>query len=271
MAVTLVQVDAFSDRPFAGNPAAVCVLPANRPAAWMQAVARELNLSETAFLVPEGEGFHLRWFTPVAEVDLCGHATLASAHVLWEDGHLKPAATARFTTLSGELTARRDGDWIVLDFPAEVVREDRPPAGMIDALGVTPVWCGQNRLDWLVQVADEKAVLDAAPDFSALARVETRGVMVTAAAAQETDADFVSRYFAPAFGVDEDPVTGSAHCALAPFWAERLGRAKLTGRQVSARGGVVRVEHQGKRVQLGGQAVTVLRSILSEAAAADHG
>jgi PhzF family phenazine biosynthesis protein len=271
MAVTLVQVDAFSERPFAGNPAAVCVLPAERDAVWMQALACELNLSETAFLVPQGNSFDLRWFTPAAEVDLCGHATLASAHVLWEDGHLKPSATARFTTLSGELTARRDGAWIVLDFPAEVAREDTPPPELIEALGVTPVWCGQNRLDWLVQVADEQAVLEAAPDFGALARVETRGVMVTALAGHETAADFVSRYFAPAFGIDEDPVTGSAHCALAPFWAERLGRSNLIGRQVSARGGVVRVEHQGRRVQLGGQAVTVLRSTLSDAAAAHNG
>ena len=276
--MTLVHVDAFSARPFAGNPAAVCVLSSPRPDTWMQAVALELNLSETAFLVPRDDGFHLRWFTPVSEVDLCGHATLASAHVLWEDGHLPPSAPARFHTLSGELSARRDGDWILLDFPAEVVSEAQPPAGLVEALGVTPEWIGHNRLDWLVAVADEQAVRDAAPDFGALKKVETRGVMITAAAAKTgkvvvsdlrnpaSDADFVSRYFAPAFGIDEDPVTGSAHCALAPYWAARLGQDRLTGIQLSARGGLVRVHHRGDRVELGGQAVTVLRSTLSSAA-----
>lgn len=283
---TLVHVDAFSARPFAGNPAAVCVLPGSRSALWMQALALELNLSETAFLVPHDSGFHLRWFTPVSEVDLCGHATLASAHVLWEDGHLPASEPARFHTLSGELTARLDGEWILLDFPAELVSEATPPAGLVEALGVTPEWIGHNRLDWLVAVADEQAVRDAAPDFGALKRVETRGVMITAAAeapgattatfAHEgvapapapcaPEADFVSRYFAPAFGIDEDPVTGSAHCALAPFWAGRLGRDRLTGLQLSARGGLVRVQHRGDRVELGGQAVTVLRSTLSPAA-----
>jgi PhzF family phenazine biosynthesis protein len=270
---TVVHVDAFSARPFAGNPAGVCVLPAPRPEAWMQAVAQELNLSETAFLVPREDGFHLRWFTPVSEVDLCGHATLASAHVLWEDGHLAATEEARFHTLSGILTARRDGVWIELDFPAEVVSEAQPPAGLVEALGVTPEWIGHNRLDWLIAVADEQAVRDVAPDFGALKRVETRGVMVTARAsspvtpATGAPIDFVSRYFAPAFGIDEDPVTGSAHCALAPFWAARLGRDQLTGVQVSPRGGLVRVHHRGDRVELGGQAVTVLRSVLTAAAA----
>jgi len=247
----------------------------------MQSVALELNLSETAFLVARDDGYHLRWFTPVSEVDLCGHATLASAHVLWEDGHLPPSVPARFHTLSGELSARRDGDWILLDFPAEVVSEAQAPAGLVEALGVTPEWIGHNRLDWLVAVASEQMVRDAAPDFGALKRVETRGVMITAAATSREKvvsggeasmgvsspaADFVSRYFAPAFGIDEDPVTGSAHCALAPYWAARLGQSRLTGVQLSARGGLVRVHHRGDRVELGGQAVTVLRSTLASVA-----
>ena len=268
MTQQIVQVDAFTGRPFSGNPAAVCVLAAPRQDAWMQALAAELNLSETAFLVRQDAGWHLRWFTPVMEVDLCGHATLASAHVLWEDGHLAPDAGAHFTTLSGPLTARRDDHGITLDFPAEVPHEETPPDGLINALGVTPCWVGQNRLDWLVEVADADAVRRTRPDFGALRQVATRGVMVTAAADGE-DADFVSRYFAPAYGIDEDPVTGSAHCALAPFWAARLGRPQLTGHQVSARGGVVQVHHRGRRVELTGHAVTMLRSQLS--VVADHG
>jgi PhzF family phenazine biosynthesis protein len=268
MTQQIVQVDAFTDRPFSGNPAAVCVLPAPRQDVWMQALAAELNLSETAFLVRQEAGWHLRWFTPLMEVDLCGHATLASAHVLWEDGHLAPDADARFTTLSGALTATRDNHGITLDFPTEEPQESKPPDGLIAALGVTPCWVGQNSLDWLVEVADAEAVRQARPDFGALRQVETRGVMVTAAADEE-GADFVSRYFAPACGIDEDPVTGSAHCALAPYWAGRLGRPQLTGHPVWARGGVMQVHHRGRRVELTGRAVTILRSQLS--VAADHG
>jgi PhzF family phenazine biosynthesis protein len=260
----IVQVDAFTDRPFHGNPAAVCLLDAPRDAAWMQAVAGEMNLAETAFLWPENGAFRLRWFTPAVEVDLCGHATLASAHVLWQEGHLAPDAEARFDTRSGRLTARRAGDWIEMDFPAEPADPDPAPPGLLDALGVTAVWTGHRlRLGYrLVEVADEAAVRRAAPDIRALARA-ARGVIVTARASSG-EADFVSRFFAPAMGVDEDPVTGSAHCVLAPYWAGQLGRTELTGYQASARGGVVRVRAAGDRVILGGQAVTVMRGELGE-------
>ena len=265
MPLRIVQVDSFTATPFAGNPAAVCVLPAPVDERWMQHVAREMNLSETAFLVRRPDGFDLRWFTPTVEVDLCGHATLASAHVLCQDRHLPQDQTARFHTRSGVLTASRAQDgWIEMDFPAEPAREAPPPPGLEEALGVHAAWTGRNRMDWLVLVGDEATVRRAAPDMGALARVGPRGVALTAPA---TDGghDFVSRFFAPAVGVDEDPVTGSAHCALAPFWGERLGKAAMTGYQASARGGVVRVRVAGDRVILAGQAVTVLAGELSEA------
>jgi PhzF family phenazine biosynthesis protein len=258
----IVQVDAFTARPFTGNPAAVCVLPAPVPPERMQAIANEMNLAETAFLVRHGDAFELRWFTPTTEVDLCGHATLASAHVLWEDGHLAPGAEARFDTRSGRLTARRFGDWIEMDFPAEPPEPDPPPPGLLDALGVTPLWTGvRARLGYrLIEVADETTVRHVTPDYGALARV-ARGIIVTAPS-DSGQADFVSRFFAPALGVDEDPVTGSAHCVLAPFWGERFGETELTAFQVSPRGGVVRVRLAGDRVILGGQAVTILRGEL---------
>jgi len=230
----------------------------------MQSVAAEMNLAETAFLVRQGDAFELRWFTPAVEVDLCGHATLASAHMLWQDGHLAPDAEARFDTRSGRLTARRAGDWIEMDFPAEPAHADPPPPGLLDALGVTAAWTGHRpRLGYrLVEVADEETVRRTAPDFRALARA-ARGVIVTARASSG-EADFVSRFFAPAMGVDEDPVTGSAHCVLAPYWAGQLGKSELTGYQASARGGVVRVRTASDRVMLGGQAVTVMRGELGE-------
>lgn len=261
MSHRVVQVDAFTAVPLAGNPAAICVLPAFPEAAWMQRVAREMNVSETAFLVRRGDDFELRWFTPTVEVDLCGHATLAAAHVLWEEGHLPSDREARFHTRSGLLTAERRADWIEMDFPAERAEPVPAPAELVDALRVAPTWTGRNRLDWLIAVRDAAAVRAVAPDFGRVARVTTRGVMVTAPGDDGVH-DFVSRFFAPAAGVDEDPVTGSAHCALAPFWAERLDRSELTGQQVSARGGVVRVRMAGERVRLLGQAVTVLRGEL---------
>ncbi len=263
MAIPISVIDAFTAEPFAGNPAAVCLLPAPAEPAWMQSVAREMNLSETAFLLCERDAFHLRWFTPAREVDLCGHATLASAHLLWLDGHLAPAEEARFDTLSGRLTCRRGADgWIAMDFPAEPAAEAKPPARLLAALGLPGArWAGRNRLDWLVEVGDGAALLALAPDFRALARVETRGVIVTARGASR-EFDFVSRYFAPAFGIDEDPVTGSAHCCLGPYWGAKLGKTELTGRQLSARGGVVKVGVRGDRVTLGGQAVRVLKGEL---------
>jgi PhzF family phenazine biosynthesis protein len=261
----LVHVDAFTDRPFAGNPAAVCVLSAPADARWMQDVAREMNLSETAFLHREGDAFGLRWFTPTVEVDLCGHATLASAHVLWTDGHLPETAEARFYTKSGLLSARRAGEWIEMDFPAEPPVPTDFPEALRCALRVArdnaAQYLGKNRMDYLVALESEHDVRAVHPDFTLLRTVPTRGVIVTAPS-DRPEYDFVSRFFAPAAGVDEDPVTGSAHCCLGPYWAERLGRKELTGFQASARGGVVRVRPRGARVVIAGQAVTVLEAVL---------
>jgi predicted PhzF superfamily epimerase YddE/YHI9 len=253
----VVQVDAFTDRPFAGNPAAVCVLPQAPPEQWMRDVAREMNLSETAFLVPEDAGFRLRWFTPAVEVDLCGHATVASAHVLWQDGHLPPGAQARFYTRSGVLLADRRGEWIELDFPATPAVPAEAPAGLLAALGCQARAVLRNRFDYLLELDSEAAVRALAPDFTALRKMEARGIVATAKAST-AGFDFVSRFFAPAVGVDEDPVTGSAHCALGPYWAARLGKTAMTAFQASARGGVVRVRLAGDRAILGGQAVTIM-------------
>lgn len=261
MGTSIVQVDAFTDRPFAGNPAGVCLLPEPRSEEWMQSVASEMNLSETAFLVPSGDAFDLRWFTPVMEVDLCGHATLASAHMLWEDGHSSPDAAIQFDTHSGRLTATRAGDWIELDFPATAPEEVAAPEGLAEALGAALSWTGRSKLYHFVEVSDELTILELVPDFAALSDLIPIGVIVTSRAAAG-DFDFVSRFFAPGVGIDEDPVTGSAHCALAPYWHERLGKADMVGYQASTRGGVVRVSDRGDRVLLGGQAVTVLRAEL---------
>lgn len=259
MSQDLVQVDAFTDRPFAGNPAAVCVLDSPAEPGWMQRIAREMNLSETAFLVERPGGFDLRWFTPTVEVELCGHATLASAHVLWQDGHLAADEAARFFTASGELSAsKRPGGWIEMDFPAEPAMPCPPPDGLASALGAEPRWTGKNRFDYLVELDSEDSVRSLSPDLGALEGIDARGFIVTSRSAGG-DKDFVSRFFGPAAGVPEDPVTGSAHCCLGPFWAERLGKSELMGFQASARGGVVRVRPQGDRVKLSGQAVTVMR------------
>ena len=255
------QVDAFTDRPFAGNPAAVCLLPEARDAGWMQDVAREMNLAETAFLVRRPDGFDLRWFTPTLEVDLCGHATLASAHVLWEEGHLRVNDPARFHTKSGVLGASRRGNIIWLDFPATPVRPVDPPPELASGIGAALLYVGRSRFDYLVELESDSAVRSLTPDLAALRRVGTRGVIVTARS-EDPAYDFVSRFFAPGAGVDEDPVTGSAHCALGPFWAARLGKGELVGYQASSRGGTVRVLLDGERAHLGGQAVTVLRGEL---------
>jgi PhzF family phenazine biosynthesis protein len=262
MPIRIVQVDAFTNRPFAGNPAAVCVLTAPAPEEWMRNVAREMNLSETAFLAPRDGGFQLRWLTPAVEVDLCGHATVASAHVLWEDGHLPPGRQARFHTRSGLLLADRRGDWIELDFPAKLVVPAEAPAELLPALGVArAAFVGKNVFDYLVEVDSEATLRALRPDHSTLRKVPVRGVIVTAPSASP-EFDFVSRFFAPGSGVDEDPVTGSAHCALAPYWGERLGKTSMTAFQASARGGVVRTRLEGDRVILGGQAVTVMTAEL---------
>jgi PhzF family phenazine biosynthesis protein len=266
MSLVIYQVDAFTDTPFAGNPAGVCLLPEARDDAWMQAIGGEMNLSETAFLVPNEDGFDLRWFTPSVEVDLCGHATLASAHVLWQQDVLTPGETARFHTRSGLLTATRQGDWIELDFPATPPQPAEAPAPLIEALRVKPRSVARSIYDYLVEVESEEVVRGLAPDFGLLAGVGGRGVMVTSVSSDPAF-DFVSRFFGPAAGIDEDPVTGSAHCCLGPFWGERLGKREMVARQVSARGGVVRVRlgpaGEG-RVYLSGQAVTVMRCELYE-------
>lgn len=263
MEIPIFQVDAFTNERFRGNPAAVCVL--NEPAdeAWMQAVASEMNLSETAFLHREGDGFRLRWFTPTVEVALCGHATLAGAHVLWEAGYLWTQEEARFHTQSGLLTARPVADWIELNFPAVKAEEAEPAPGLIDALGVTPTFVGRNKFDYVVEVDSADTVRRITPDHAALRKLDVRGVMVTARH-DDSQFDFISRFFAPGSGIDEDPVTGSAHCCLTPYWAAKLGKQELVAHQASARGGVLRVRQAGDRVVLCGQAVTVLRGHLIE-------
>ena len=296
MSLSLYQVDTFTDRPFAGNPAAVCLLDEPANVAWMQSVAAEMNLSETAFLVPakkwpvekgdrhlaatqeeEGSlagarsqspfsthGYSLRWFTPIVEVDLCGHATLASAHVLWESGRLPPDQVARFHTRSGELTASREGDWITLDLPAFQTTTVTPPADLLEGLGVTPVAVAlvSNGQDHLVEMESEEAVRQLRPDFCLWRRMET-GVICTARA-DDPQVDFVSRYFAPSSGIEEDPVTGYAHCVLGPYWQERLGKSQFLAHQISQRGGVLRVQVQGERIALSGQAVTNFTTEITE-------
>jgi PhzF family phenazine biosynthesis protein len=261
-AVPLLQVDAFADAPFTGNPAAVCLLERPADPAWMQSVAAEMNLSETAFPVPAGDAFGLRWFTPVTEVALCGHATLASAHVLWETGRVADGEPIAFDSAGGRLTATRDGGWIVLDFPATPAREEPAPPELVAALGVTPRWTGRTVHDWLVQVEHPEEVRACRPDMGALAAAPARGVILTAPGGRD-GVDVTSRFFGPAAGIPEDPVTGSAHCAIGPFWAERLGRDDLVCHQASARGGIVRVGVRGGRVLLGGRAVTVLTGTLT--------
>lgn len=264
MGLKITQVDAFTDKPFTGNPAAVCILKEAIDEAWMQNVAREMNLSETAFLLPHEDGFNLRWFTPSVEVALCGHATLASAHVLWEEGHLGPHEQARFHTKSGLLTANLNGDWIELDFPAVRVEVASPPPDLLESLGVEPRYVGKNKFDYLVEVESEDIVRNTEPDHTLLRRVQARGVIITSRSSSRPF-DFISRFFAPGSGIDEDPVTGSAHCALAPYWEKRIQRRGLLAYQASPRGGVVRVRMEGDRVRLGGQAVTVLRGELLKA------
>ena len=258
MGIPIAQVDAFADRPFAGNPAAVCILSAPRDEGWMQRVAQEMNLSETAFLQPREDGFSLRWFTPTVEVELCGHGTLASAHLLWEMGYLGPDSQARFHTASGLLTARREEGWIELDFPVEPEQPADLPPGLAEALGVSPTYVGKNRFDYLVEIESEELLRGIKPDWALLAEVPCRGVIVTCQTAAG-EYDFVSRFFAPRSGIPEDPVTGSAHCCLGPFWAARLGKSGLVAYQASPRGGVVRVRVGESRVYLSGQAVTVIR------------
>jgi len=258
----LLQVDAFTSEPFKGNPAAACLLESEREDAWMQNVAAEMKLSATAFLLPRDDGFSLRWFTPAVEIALCGHATLASAHTLWEEKILGANDVARFHTKSGLLTATRANDWIELDFPATPEQPSDPHPALLESLGIaSPVYVGRNKFDYLVEVDSEEAVRTLQPDHAKLRSIPVRGVIVTSRASSG-GFDFVSRFFAPGSGIDEDPVTGSAHCCLAPYWSARLGKNEMVAFQASPRGGVVRVRLAGDRVKLGGRAVTVLRGAL---------
>ncbi len=260
MPLPIVQVDAFTNVAFGGNPAAVCVLPSPKDSAWMQKVAMEMNLSETAFLEKQNDGYGLRWFTPSVEVDLCGHATLASAHVLWESNHLAQDAQARFYTRSGLLTAERKGDWIELNFPAKKETQTEAPEGLLESLGVSVKYVGKNQFDYLVEV-DEQDLLKMSPNHSRLRTIPVRGVIVTSRSS-DPQYDFLSRFFAPGSGIDEDPVTGSAHSALTPYWAAQLGKTSMMARQASSRGGILRVTQAGDRVIIAGQAVTTLRGEL---------
>lgn len=262
MGLTIWQVDAFADAPLTGNPAAICILPAPRDEAWMQAVGREMNLSETAFLVRRADGsFDLRWFTPTVEVDLCGHATIASAHILWEESILPPDEAARFHSKSGPLGARRDGEWIELDFPAHETAPTELRVDIAKALGAEPVFVGRARFDTLVELASEEVIRGLTPDMGMIEAVGRRGVMVTARAST-APFDYVCRFFGPGGGVPEDPVTGSIQSTLGPYWAAKLGKQDLLGYQASARGGTVRVRPRGDRVLIAGKAVTVLKGEL---------
>ncbi len=261
MPLSISQVDAFTSRPFAGNPAGVCVLPDDRDDAWMRNVASEMNVAETAFLRKQADGWGLRWFSPAVEIDLCGHATLASAHVLWETNQLPAGETVRFHTRSGLLTAVRKGDWIELDFPATPDDPVDAPSGLIESLGASPRYVGRSRFDYLVELESEETVRGLQPDLARMKALGGRGVIVTSRSS-DPDWDFVSRFFAPAAGIDEDPVTGSAHCCLAPYWSRILGKTSFRARQISPRGGELKIELAGDRVRLAGQAVTVLRAEL---------
>ncbi len=260
MGAPLFVVDAFTAAAFGGNPAAVCLLDAPAEPEWMQSVAAEMNLSETAFVVPAGAAFGLRWFTPEVEVPLCGHATLASAHVLWE-GWVPVRVPVQFQTTSGVLTCTRDGDLIEMDLPADVPAPIEVTSALTDALGVPVAEAAMGRSGKILALMDPDSVRTLTPDFAAIAGLDAAGVIVTAAS-DVAELDFVSRYFAPGVGIAEDPVTGAAHCALAPFWAARLGRDELVGYQASTRGGTVHCRVEGDRVVLGGHAVTVTRGEL---------
>ena len=256
--VRILQVDAFADRPFGGNSAAVCLLDKERDDDWMQA---EMNLSGTAFIRPLDDGFRLCFFTPAIEVALSGHTTLASAHALWTEGVARADQSIQFHTKSGLLTCTQDNDFIALDLPATPAQQAKPTAGLIEALGIEPTFIGESRFDKFVVVDSEQAVRSLKPDFRRLREVPTRGVIVTSKS-ENPQFDFVSRFFAPGAGIDEDPVTGSAHCCLGPYWSECLGKSTMVAFQASARGGVVQVQMNGERVSLGGKAVTIMKGEL---------
>ncbi len=262
MAIRIFQVDAFSNQPFKGNPAGVVPLESEADALWMKNVAMEMNLAETAFFYAKDDGYHLRWFTPTVEMKLCGHATLASAHILWQEKMLSSDHEAKFYTMSGILTAKRKGDWIMLNFPSEPPLKITPPALLLESLqGIDLRYVGENRLDYIVELENEDIVRSLEPDLKTMAKMNKRGVIVTAHA-KGAEYDFISRFFAPHDGINEDPVTGSAHCCLGPYWSGLLGKDELKAYQASARGGELRVEMRGERVHLWGQAVTVIKGEL---------
>ncbi len=254
-------VDAFTNQRFTGNPAAVCILDRVMDDAWMQAVAREMNLSETAFLYQLADGYSLRWFTPTVEVDLCGHATLASAQILWESGSVSEDQVLRFHTKSGLLTAKKSGEWIELNFPIEADQPCEAPERLQEALGVPLLYVGKNRMDYIVEVENEETVRTLRPNLQLLEQIGSRGILVTSKANNPLY-DFVSRCFFPAEGIPEDPVTGSAHCCLAPYWQRKLHKGEFLAAQVSARGGTIKVSIEGDRIRLCGQAVTVMKGNL---------
>ena len=255
------QIDAFADRAFSGNPAAVCWLETEAGPTWMQSVAAELNLSETAFVSRRGTDFDLRWFTPTIEVDLCGHATLATAYSLWSEGLAQRDQPIRFHTRSGVLTCRSSDDYIELDFPAAPPKEIAASSNLLDALGVSHAWVGDSTFYRLVVVQSAEEVRRMQPDFVELLKEKTLGIIVTAPS-DDVRFDFISRFFAPAMGVNEDPVCGSAHCCLTPYWADRLQKQRFTAFQASVRGGVLKLKLDGDRVILGGKAVMVARGEL---------
>ena len=261
MAQRIIQVDAFTRTPYRGNPAAVCLLESAADEVWMQIVAREMNLSETAFLFPEQMGYRLRWFGPNAEVDLCGHATLASAHVLWEEGIQPSDKEITFFSRSGILSARKQDDWVILNFPLEPASELPIPPALVEALGVELRYVGENRVDYIIEVESEEVLRSLNPDFGRLQRFSDRGFMVTSRSSTP-GYDYISRFFAPGRGVNEDPATGSSHCCLGPFWQERLKKNEFMAYQASLRGGVAKIRVLEDRVSIGGQAVTVLKGEL---------
>jgi PhzF family phenazine biosynthesis protein len=261
----LFQVDAFASKPFHGNPAAVCIPDVQKDEGWMMYVAAEMNLSETAFLSTQSDGYGLRWFTPTKEVSLCGHATLASAHILWEEGLVSDRHEIHFNTLSGLLIAKRSGKLIQLDFPARIVEPTESNVSINEALGATPVstnrYAVPNGTIYLLEYQSETIVRGLKPDFKRLSETDGRAIIVTGKSDSD-EQDFVSRYFAPAVGIDEDPVTGSAHCYLAPYWSAKLGKTDLIGFQASQRNGYVRCKHDKDRVYLEGSAVTISKGAL---------
>lgn len=263
MGQSIIQVDAFTAEPFRGNPAAVCVLPEPQEDRWLQSVAQEMNLSETAFILKQELQYQLRWFTPTTEVPLCGHATLASAHVLWTEGYADTSQELQFQTQSGRLTARLQGDWIELNFPVNRSQDIPPITKLGDALGIPIKTFSYNSLGYLVEVATAEQVSQLQPNFNLLGQLPISNVIVTSKAAADTEYDFVSRFFAPRLGIEEDPVTGAAHCCLAPYWRDRLQKDSMLAYQASRRGGVVKINYDGgERVTLAGQAVTVMRGEL---------